>query len=130
MGLQCPLFGARWPEAASPVAGVSRYPESQKAKKSGPDMNVRVSAYAGTVGHRSKPQGSPTEFNRQIGADLGEIPLVAEATSTVRSGGLTIPLAVRESAAARLARQHGKDGGNVPCTGQREPDPQRRGAGR
>lgn len=43
-----------------------------------------------------KPQGSATEFNRQIGADLGEIPIVAEATSAVRSGGLTIPLAVRD----------------------------------
>jgi hypothetical protein len=58
--------------------------------------DVRVSAYFGTVGYGSKPQGSRTEFNRQIGADLGEIPLVAEATSAVRSGGLTIPLAVRD----------------------------------
>lgn len=43
-----------------------------------------------------KPQGSATEFNRQIGAGLGEIPIVAEAMSAVRSGGLTIPLAVRD----------------------------------
>ncbi|UWU83156.1 hypothetical protein N2605_26915 [Bradyrhizobium yuanmingense] len=45
-----------------------------------------------------KPQGSATEFNRQITHDLEMPPLSAEAAAAVKSGGLTIPLSIRDRA--------------------------------
>jgi hypothetical protein len=43
-----------------------------------------------------KPQGSATEFNRQMAADLSEAPLTSAAAGALRSGGTSIPLAVRD----------------------------------
>ena len=41
-----------------------------------------------------KPQGSATEFNRQIGADLSEANVSGMASGLFRSGGTSLPLAV------------------------------------
>jgi hypothetical protein len=45
-----------------------------------------------------KPQGSATEFNRQISHDLALPPISAEVAAAAKSGGLTIPTGVRDRA--------------------------------
>lgn len=41
-----------------------------------------------------KAQGSATEFNRQMGADLSQVPLAATAGHAIATGGLSIPAAL------------------------------------
>ncbi|MGB3045007.1 MAG: hypothetical protein WBB98_17680 [Xanthobacteraceae bacterium] len=45
-----------------------------------------------------KPQGSATEFNRQLNSELAQPPISAEIAAAVKSGGLTIPTGVRDRA--------------------------------
>jgi hypothetical protein len=45
-----------------------------------------------------KPQGSATEFNRQISHDLSMAPISAEAAMAAKSAGLSIPTGIRDRA--------------------------------
>ncbi|MDB5616217.1 hypothetical protein [Tardiphaga sp.] len=45
-----------------------------------------------------KPQGSATEFNRQITHDLSVAPISAEAAMAAKSAGLSIPTGIRDRA--------------------------------